>query len=181
MPDGKPQLQSRPGEIWMRKNLKDKQPWVILDLRRNAPKDHRQWGKGARTRDVPVIEGILPITDSKFQLYHAPLPITKEKVQDLHKLSKYLPDEAKAALYPAYVEGMVCKGAEVVAEEPDEEEPDNFEEPVPALACAAGPSAENNSGDDASVSESESSSARESSSEDEGPLSERVIRSKGAA
>eukprot|EP00854_Cymbomonas_tetramitiformis_P008907 gene8907-10553_t len=38
MPDGKPQLESHPGEVWMRKDLKDKQPWVILDLRRNAPK-----------------------------------------------------------------------------------------------------------------------------------------------
>ncbi|KAK3256726.1 hypothetical protein CYMTET_34153 [Cymbomonas tetramitiformis] len=142
MADGSPQLQSHPGEVWMRKELNEKEPWVVLDLRRNAPRDHSKWGKGLRTRDLPAVDGVLPITDPKFQLYHAPLPITKEKIQDLHKLSKFLPDPAKAALYPPYVEGMLCKNngsAGAAVEEPEEPEaPDELEEPVPAMPLATG-------------------------------------------
>ncbi|KAK3287753.1 hypothetical protein CYMTET_4751 [Cymbomonas tetramitiformis] len=147
--DGTPELATHPGEVWMRRELDDKEPWTIVDLRKRAPRNRAEWGKGVRTQDLPPLPNVLPITNPTFQLYSGPLPITKEKVQDLHKLSKFLPDPAKAALYPPYVEGMRCKGdvaeASAAEEEPqeDDSEIDLSEDQI------------SSSGDDSSSSEEE--------------------------
>ncbi|KAK3246424.1 hypothetical protein CYMTET_44039 [Cymbomonas tetramitiformis] len=182
MADGSPQLQSHPGEVWMRKELNEKEPWVVLALRRNAPRDHSKWGKGLRTRDLPAVDGVLPITDPKFQLYHAPPPYYQGKIQDLHKLSKFLPDPAKAALYPPYVEGMLFKNngsADAAVEEPEEPEepeaPDELEEPVPAMPLATGLATAESSEDS-----SQSDDSGSESSDDDEPLAARLTRAKHA-
>ncbi|KAK3274365.1 hypothetical protein CYMTET_17447 [Cymbomonas tetramitiformis] len=147
--DGTPELATHPGEVWMRRELDDKEPWTIVDLRKRAPRNRAEWGKGVRTQDLPPLPNVLPITNPTFQSYSGPLPITKEKVQDLHKLSKFLPDPAKVALYPPYVEGMRCKGdvaeASAAEEEPqeDDSEIDLSEDQI------------SSSGDDSSSSEEE--------------------------
>ncbi|KAK3238974.1 hypothetical protein CYMTET_51061 [Cymbomonas tetramitiformis] len=155
--DGTPELATHPGEVWMRRELDDKEPWTIVDLRKRAPRNRAEWGKGVRTQDLPPLPNVLPITNPTFQLYSGPLPITKEKVQDLHKLSKFLPDPANAALYPPYVEGMRCKG-DVAEASAAEEEPQE---------------------DDSEIDLSEdqiSSSGDDSSSSEEGPLANRLKR-----
>ncbi|KAK3286499.1 hypothetical protein CYMTET_5948 [Cymbomonas tetramitiformis] len=128
--DGTPVLASHPGEIWMRRTLEESEPWTIVDLRKEAPSNHALWGTGIRTRDLPVIPNLLPITDPSFQLYNAPLLITKAKVKDLHQLSKYFPNLEKRAQYPEHVVGMPCK------DDKDTVTVDSDDDPEPQVAEA---------------------------------------------
>ncbi len=122
--DGTPVLASHPGEIWMRRTLEESEPWTIVDLRKGAPSNHALWGTGIRTRDLPVVPNLLPITDPSFQLYNAPLLITKAKVKDLHQLSKYLPNLEKRAQYPEHVVGMPCKDDKDTVTEDSDDDPE---------------------------------------------------------
>eukprot|EP00854_Cymbomonas_tetramitiformis_P022745 gene22745-27459_t len=115
-------IAAHPGEVWMRRTLEETEQWTIVDLRKNAPQRSR-WGKGIRTSQLrPLREAVVPITDARWNLYSAPLPISREKAEDLHYLSKHLPDPAKQALYPPYVPGEeYAVGDPDVDEEPAEE------------------------------------------------------------
>jgi len=161
-------LAHHPGEVWMRRTLDPTAPWTILDLRRNAPRDKSKWGTGIRTRDLPPLAApVVPITDPKFALYSGPLPITKAKIDDLHTLSKFLKDPAKAALYPAYMPGQRVKNPE-----PGEEPAEDAEEPD-GQAYAAG---ETGAGELSSEGESTSEESGSSSDEEEESLAARGKR-----
>ncbi|KAK3237047.1 hypothetical protein CYMTET_52852 [Cymbomonas tetramitiformis] len=100
---------------------------------------------------------VVPVSDPCFTLYDGPLPLPQAKVVDLHILSKFLPDPAKRALYPPYIEGVTnCRVEEEDATPPVSESESEQEE-------------RGQDGED-----------DESSSSDEAPLADRRARVLGA-
>lgn len=166
--EGEPvKLAYHPGEVWMRRTLDVNSPWTIVDLRRNAPRERAKWGSGIKTSDLPPLSAeVIPISDPRFDLYSGPLPLTKEKIIDLHKLSKYLSDPEKAKLYPAYVPGQPVKDA-APGEEPAQDV-EVLDEDSPG-AAGHGSSSDSHSG-------GSTDSENDTSSSEEENLIERKVR-----
>ena len=76
-------------------------PWVKADLRKNAPRNKALWGVGKTPSESlkPLNPAPLELAHGTFTKYQDDLPLTKEKIVDLHALSKHLPPH-KRAKYP---------------------------------------------------------------------------------